>query len=148
MTGCLDRKLRSAYSSSNKTNRHGGRFTDGYERPKSGGHKIRWHNITCRTFSQRLILHDVIVGQDILEAARAPIRTLYDELLNIPMTHFGDFELVKTISAVTIPPLSEAHVNVQCTHRPTAGAYMIEGRYNAANNPLIIGKTLMNTSNS
>ena len=96
------------------------------------------------------ILHDVIVGQDILEATRAPIctRTLYDGLLNIPMAHFGDFELVKTISAVTIPPLSEALVNVQCTHRPTAGAYMIEGRYNAANNPLIIGKTLMNTSNS
>ena len=69
-------------------------------------------------------------------------------MINIPMTHYGDFEFVKTISAVTIPPLSEALVNVQCTHRPTTGAYMIEGRSNAANNPLIIGKTLVNTHNS
>ena len=97
--------------------------------------------------------YDVIIGEDILEATRASIHThtkilsLYDGLINIPMTHSGDFDLVKTISAVTIPAMSEAIVNVQCTHKLAAGAYIIEGRSNPANNPLIIGKTLVNGNN-
>ena len=62
--------------------------------------------------------YDVIVGQDILEATRASTHThtktlsLYDGLINIPMTQLGDFEFVKTTSTVTISPLSEALVNV------------------------------------
>ena len=97
--------------------------------------------------------YDVIIGQDILETTKANINihtktlSLYDGLVNIQMSHSGNFEFVKTITAVTIPPLSEAIVSVQCTHRPNSGDYMIEGHSTAANHPLLIGKSLINIRN-
>ena len=98
--------------------------------------------------------YDVIIGQDLLEFTKANINihtktlTLYDGLVNIQMCHSGNFEVVKTVSAVTIPPLSEAIVNVQCKHRPTTGDYMIEGHPTATNQFLLVGKSLINTKNT
>ena len=61
------------------------------------------------------------------------------------MSYCGNLEYVKTISAATIPPWSEAILQVKCTNRPVTGEYMIEGHPNAVTQPLLIERTLINT---
>jgi len=60
------------------------------------------------------------------------------------MTHSGDIDLVKTVAAVIIPPLSEAIVSVSCTEKLNEDEYIIEGLPTAATHPLLVGRTLIN----
>jgi predicted aspartyl protease len=79
------------------------------------------------------LVHEVIIGMDILQSMKAVIDTnegtlqLFDGLAAVAMTTADEQLLVKTATSCEIPPFSEAVVNVNCTNKPVSGEFVIEG---------------------
>lgn len=96
------------------------------------------------------LVHDVLIGTDILSEAQAVIdlRTnslvLYDGLSVIPMTQTGTHPVVRTTQTVTIPAYSEAIFMVSCRQRPPKGDYIIEGNSMVPCKSLLVARSLVN----
>ena len=97
----------------------------------------------------RELNYDVILGVDFLNHTKAVIDvsrnclSLYDGLLNIPMTICSNQPLAKTIAAVTISALSEAVFPVRIDRRLGRGYYMIEDSLCAPTRGLLVARTLV-----
>jgi len=93
--------------------------------------------------------YDVIIGLDQETMAVIYARTnmhLFDGLTSIPMTNTGEHAVVQTVSDVTMPPISEAVVNVNCPKRLEKGEDMIEGELKSPCKSLIVARTLINAT--
>jgi hypothetical protein len=98
------------------------------------------------------LVHDVIIGMDLLRVTQAAIDTetstltLFGGITAVPMTTAGEQLIVRTTDSFKIPPYSEAVISVSCSHKPTPDNYVIENDIRSPCQKLLIGRTLVDVS--
>jgi hypothetical protein len=96
------------------------------------------------------LVYDIILGERFLQQTEAIIdvgtntSSLYRGLMSVPMIKANNLTTVKTCTAVTIPPFSQALFQVSPTSPVKPGDYMIKGQLRPPTGNLWIGRTLVN----
>jgi O-acetyl-ADP-ribose deacetylase (regulator of RNase III) len=108
--------------------------------------------ISMTLYVVKSLAYDLILGLDMLQQTRSIINlanntlSIYDGLIHVPLMRALSASTVYTVCNVSIPPMSQAILQVKAPRMKFDNNFIIEGDTFAPHKSLLVGKTLVSGS--